>query len=570
MTKRYYFCVCVSTAVCIGICAVPTSAADWQMFGRDATRNPVSPEKNPPLDWDVGSFDPETQRWVRSRKNIRWMADLGHEVYASPVVSDGMVWIGANRERMKDRDDKPAAALLRCYHENNGRLLYEYVSPRIKGNSHRDPAWQGLPCSPGIQGNRLWFFTNRCETVCLDLTPLKQGRGQPRVVWKTDLQKLGIYLRPLWMWPGRLCSVSQPYDGRIYVTVPNGVDDGYVNVPAPEAPSLVCLDSDTGEIVWTDNSPGANVLYSEFSSPLVAKIGDRGQVVVAQGDGWLRSFDPASGQLLWKFDINLKTSKDLLGHGTRNYFLATPVLYKERIYIGSGRQGNEGTGLGRLICLDPTKTGDISTELARDQEGNPLPHRRLQAVDPSKGEKAVPNPNSGLVWDYSQKDQNGDGMIDDGETFGRTMSSVAIRNDLLIAADFGGFVHCFDAITGKQHWVYDAFANVYASPLIVDNKVYVADQDGTVSVLSLSKTKKRIAEISMPESVWSSPVFANGVLYLATRSRLYAISGAGNVAHGEKQERRKPGARIPKAAFAPTPNDVVQMMLELAALSTLR
>jgi hypothetical protein len=30
---------------------------DWPMLGRDATRNSVSPEKTPPLDWDVGEFD---------------------------------------------------------------------------------------------------------------------------------------------------------------------------------------------------------------------------------------------------------------------------------------------------------------------------------------------------------------------------------------------------------------------------------------------------------------------------------------------------------------------------------
>ena len=167
----------------------------------------------------------------------------------------------------------------------------------------------------------MWFFTNRCEAVCLDIAPLKQGRGRPQVVWKTDLKKLGIHLRPLWMWPGRLGSVSQPYDGRIYVTVPNGVDSSWINVPAPEAPSLVCLDKDTAEVVWTDNSPGANVLYSEFSSPLVANIGGRGQVVVAQGDGWVRSFDPANGELIWKFDINPKTSKYSFGRGKRNYFL---------------------------------------------------------------------------------------------------------------------------------------------------------------------------------------------------------------------------------------------------------
>ena len=30
------------------------AGADWPMFGRDNTRNAVSPEKDAPIDWDFG------------------------------------------------------------------------------------------------------------------------------------------------------------------------------------------------------------------------------------------------------------------------------------------------------------------------------------------------------------------------------------------------------------------------------------------------------------------------------------------------------------------------------------
>jgi hypothetical protein len=45
-------------------------AEDWPTFGRDATRNAVSPEKNSPLDWDVGKLDRKTGKWVGAR-NIK-------------------------------------------------------------------------------------------------------------------------------------------------------------------------------------------------------------------------------------------------------------------------------------------------------------------------------------------------------------------------------------------------------------------------------------------------------------------------------------------------------------------
>ena len=66
---------------------------------------------------------------------------------------------------------------------------------------------------------------------------------------------------------------------------------------------------DNGQVVWQDNSPGKNILDGQWSSPLVIETSGRAQVVVPQGDGWLRSFEALTGKLLWKFDINAKTSK---------------------------------------------------------------------------------------------------------------------------------------------------------------------------------------------------------------------------------------------------------------------
>ena len=67
------------------------------------------------------------------------------------------------------------------------------------------------------------------------------------------------------------------------------------------------------------------------SRPLVAHIAGRDQVIVPRGDGWLRSYDPPTGELLWEFDINPKQSefvaRETNSHRSdRNYFLAPPVL----------------------------------------------------------------------------------------------------------------------------------------------------------------------------------------------------------------------------------------------------
>jgi outer membrane protein assembly factor BamB len=370
----------------------------------------------------------------------------------------------------------------------------------------------------------MWFTTNRCEVVCLDVGPLKRGATEPRVVWKVDMMKqFGVFPRCAAMGLFHTSSVAV-YNDLIFVNTGNGIDEGNTKVPAPEAPSVVCFKKDTGAVVWHDNSPGANILVGQWSSPLVIEVNDRAQVVAAQGDGWLRSFDAATGKLIWKFDINPKAAKWSLDRGTRNYFMASPVYYGGRIFIASGQESGF-QGIGRLVCIDPTMTGDISSELVVEADGQPATQNRIQAVDLEKGQRVIPNPNSGLNWEYTRSDKNGDGKIEFDEGMNRTYGNVAIKGDLLIAADHEGIVYCLDVKSGKLHWSHDCLSHVFASPLIVGDKVYIGDQDGNISIFRLTaEAHEPVAEINMGGPVYASPIFAHGTLYVATSSHLFAIA----------------------------------------------
>ena len=512
------------------LAAAPSHADDWPMLGRDGTRNAVSPEKNPPTFWQIEGVPTkfENQRpieWTTESKNVKWKAELGINTFGIPVVADGLVWIGTTP---KDPNVK-RAGLLKCFRERDGKLLYEYESPMHKDALDRSTLspWLGICSTPLVEGDRLWFTSLGPELVCLDIAPLKRGEGEPIVVWKRDMRREWGYPFVSSTGPGFTGSVAV-HEHLLYAT---------------EAPSLVCLDKRTGELIWQDASLGANILYAQWGrqiwgpcdpqllglSPLVAAIGGRTQVIVPQGDGWIRSFNALTGELIWKFDINPKESTGRSGGGgPRNYFMGAPVFHDGHVYIASGQTPEVAEGQnqpGRLVCIDPTKIGDISSELAVDADGNPLPQRRIQAVDPAQGERAIANPNSGLVWEYTTFDRDGDGEVDFEEEFHRTIASVAIKDSLLIAVDFSGLVHCLDAATGKVHWSYDCFAAVWASPLIVDDKVYVADEDGDVANFRLTaEAHEPLREISFPGSIYSSPVFANGTLYVADRHTLFAIA----------------------------------------------
>ncbi len=508
------------------------AADDWPMYGRDVTHNAVSLELNPPTDWDIGTFDSKTGKWEGSR-NIVWRAKLGSLAFGDPVVADGQIWIGTNNynQLSGNYDRGKDASVLAGFDERHGNSLFNYDSPRLPSlppgfsyaHIHDWPS-SPLACSPLIEGDLMWFTTNRSETVCLDLGPLKRGEKQPREVWKVDMMnQFGVFpIRAAMMW-NHSSSISS-YQDRIFVITGNGFDFSQKKVPAPEAPSLICFDKHSGKVLWQDNSPRENIFDGQWSSPLIIDAGGRVQVITPQGDGWLRSFDAMTGALIWKFDINLKTAILKLNGGTRNHFVATPVFYQGRVYIANGQNEQHGEGPGRLVCIDPSKVGDISSELAVDGSGRRLPDARIQIADTTKGDRVIPNPSSGLVWECVTSDVNGNGEIQFGEGIYRTYSNVVIKDGLLLMADFSGLLHCMDAKTGKRHWDYDVESAIFASPLIVDNFVYIADDNGIVSIFRLAaKANQPIAKVNMQSEIMTSPIFANGTLYVANRDTLFAI-----------------------------------------------
>jgi outer membrane protein assembly factor BamB len=111
-----------------------------------------------------------------------------------------------------------------------------------------------------------------------------------------------------------------------------------------------------------------------------------------------------------------------------------------------------------------------------------------------------------------------------GEEFGRTISTVAIDEGLVYAADLSGYLYCLDAQTGELFWKYNAYAAIWGSPFVADGKVYIGDEDGDVAVLKTGKKLEVLQEANMGSAVYTTPTAADGVLYIASRSQLFAIS----------------------------------------------
>jgi outer membrane protein assembly factor BamB len=507
----------VLPVIALSATAAPLTAADWPQWGRDFTHNAVSPEKGLP-EFQFPEID-DKGKVLKPARGLAWTADLGSRTVVHPVVADGLVWVCTNAREPAD-ETIPAkewdGGVLLCLREADGKVLWRHRTPRLNRDAVNDWARTALGSAPLIEGDRLWFTNNRSEVVCLDIGPLKNGTGDPKEVWKLSLiDKLGVYPHIPLMQSGFAASVAG-YKDWLYVVTHNGVDESHIKLPAPDAPSLVCLEKKSGKVVWQDKSPGKGIMHIQISSPLAAEVNGKPQVIVGQGDGWLRSFEAATGNLIWKCDLNPKAAKpyELGGRSVRNYVVATPVLWENRVYIAPGQQNEHGDGPGCLYCIDPSKTGDVSREL---DDG------------PQKGK---PNPNSAVAWhtlgpfpDGVPNHNHKKKILDlrDGYLFGRTISSCTVHDGLVYAGDLAGFFFCFDAKTGKPYWIHDLRAYVYDQPLWVDGKVLVANEDGEVFVFAHGKEKKLLAKLESEQPIRPGLVLANGTLYVTSEHTLYAF-----------------------------------------------
>ena len=526
--------------IALASASVPAGRADWPQWGGSPARNNAPDGKNIPVEWKVGKFDRKTGRWLgETAENILWVASIGSQSYGSPVISGGKVFCAANNGSgyLSRYPAEVDLGCLLCFSQRDGRFGWQLSREKLKAGQEVDWPDVGICCSPLVEGDRLWLVTNRGEVACLDADGFFDGqndgpyksepstdRDEADVVWFFDMMdKLGVVQHNM-----AACSVTSA-GNLLLVCTCNGRDDMADEIPAPEAPSFIALDKRTGKLIWADNSPGRNILHGQWSSPAFAVLGGQPQALFAGGDGWLYSFlaKPAEGgkpKLLWKFDCNPKAAKwEAGGQGERNNIIATPVVYDGLVYIATGQDPEYGEGPGHLWCIDPTKRGDVSPELVVDREGKPVPPRRVQAVDKQAGELLKPNPRSAAVWHYAENDANGDGQLDFEETMHRTLGIVAVKDNLLVIADLAGLVHCLDAKTGKVHWTHDMLASVWGSPLMVEGKIYIGDEDGDLVVFQLSPKLKLLATNDMGGSVYSTPVVADGVLYISTRDHLIAI-----------------------------------------------
>ncbi|TWU48932.1 outer membrane biogenesis protein BamB [Rubripirellula tenax] len=435
------------------VCFSATSRADnWPQF-RGPNANALSTR---PLPTTWSDHDGATQ-------NIRWKIPVAGEGWSQPVVWSKKVFLTA-AVPLSDADSGPEP-----YSGGGGRarkdlmeteFLYQVICVDADSGAEvwRTTCKAGKPPiprhntntyateTPMTDGKRVYAYFGMNGIYALDM--------EGKVQWQQDL---GVFeMRADWG------TASSPtlFGGKLFVQVDNQVES-----------FLIALDAETGDEIWRV----ARDEKSQYSSPMIWQNSLRNELII--GGMIYRSYDPATGKLLWKLDMAKGRSS------------ATPVADGDKLFVGNElrSRGGEDDGGGRLFCVKPGGSGDITPP-----DDSPESEFVAWWIEKADMQMASPTICNGKIYLFERSAGN---MRCVNMETGETVYRQRLRG-------------------AKAFW---------ASPWTDGTRVFSLDSNGMTHVLSSSDKYELLAANEFDQQTWSTPALADGRIYLRTSENLYCI-----------------------------------------------
>jgi outer membrane protein assembly factor BamB len=405
-----------------------SAGANWpQWRGPDA--DGVAPEGKPPVQWS-------------EQQNIKWKLAVPGEGYSTPIVwGDRLFLLTA----IPQADATPGGGGqapgteysfdLICLDRNTGRELWRRTCRREVPHEGHQPTNSYASGSPVTDGRHVWVHFGSHGVYCYTV--------EGELVWQKDFGKMRTRM------------------GFGEATTPALADGKLVILWDTEGDSwIAALDATTGNEVWKQMRDEPTT----WSTPLVISQGGGKQVVVNATNA-VRSYDLATGELLWQC------------RGQTANAIPSPVSDGRLLYVMSGFRGNAA------FAIDPGGRGDLSDSASVKWK-----------LD--RGTPYVPSP---LLYDGTLYFLKG--------------------NDPLLSS--------VDAKTGDIHLQQERLPgihSVYASPVAAGGRIYIASREGVTLVLEPGRELKVLATNKLDDPIDASPVVIGGDLYLRTHTHLYCIS----------------------------------------------
>lgn len=255
---------------------------------------------------------------------------------------------------------------------------------------------------------------------------------------------------------------------------------GYrVDIDNPTRGFVYALDAANGSVIWQFDVPGAFL-----SSPTVYDgtlyIGGSGE------NNTVYAIDVNSGNSVWEFE-------------TGSSVVSSPTIIDGTLFIGSND--------GNLYALS-AKNGD---ELWRFKTDSKI----LSSPTVADGSVYLTN-NSGNLFGVNVDDGKKVWEFDLGRSYDEERSSPTVRDGRVIVGTSDSLVVAVDAVNGEKEWSYDGGTEMWSSPTVVDDTVFIGDWHSLLGI-DLEEGTKTVSHSILPLQLKGiSPTVVDGILYIAT------------------------------------------------------
>ena len=342
---------------------------------------------------------------------------------------------------------------------------------------------------------------------------------------------------------------------------------------------LLCLDRLSGQTVWQRdvvqsppetvhrlNSRASGTPATDGKQVYVTFMRAEGDEVIAPNVGSERLITP--GKIIvaaYDLDGNEKWKTNVGDFLSAHGFNTCPVLFEDLVILNGDHDGNaylvaldRQSGRQRWRTRRENKTRSYVTPIIREIDG--ITQMILSgslciaSYDPRNGKRhwIVDGPTeqfvASMVYDgkyvfatggYPERHTlairpGGKGNVTDTHIAWRTTrgaayvpSPIISGRYLLMVAD-SGIASCFEARTGKRHWMERLPGGHSPSPVSADGLVYFVSDRGVTTIIRPSETFAVIAKNELGEPVSASPAISQGQIFLRTHQHLYCIGSKKN------------------------------------------
>jgi outer membrane protein assembly factor BamB len=406
-----------------------------------------------------------------------------------------------------------------------------------------------LLASSGLRGDPADFWPHWRGPLASGSAP----RGNPPLRWsEAENVRWKVEI------PGRGKSTPVVWDDRVYLTTAVSAGDGN---PGPQAFVVLAVDREDGRIVWQRTVREAvphegTHQDGTFASGSVITDGER--LYAFFGSRGLYALE-RDGTVRWEKDLGRMEVQLGLGEGS------SPALHGDTLVVTMDHEGQSF-----IVAVD-TASGDERWRVLRDERtswATPIVVEhggRVQVVTAASGAvRSYDLATGDLVWQGQGTTLNaipspvaGDGVVYvTGGFRGSVLRAIRVagasgtvtgtpnvlwtqdRNTPFVSSPLlhgeviytlrenSAVLTAFDTRTGEPHYTerVDGLFNVYASPVGVNDRIYVAGREGSTAVIRHGPRYELLATNTLDDGFDASPAIAGSDLFLRGQQYLYRIS----------------------------------------------